>query len=302
MLWLASRLHFGRNGPGGRAVMNGFKPTKTANATMAVTIAPPAMASLRPSSRPGAIRVSAVQAAMIISPRKPLNLESTARPAQAPARQGSRNATEPNLPDQMRCHHHRNDRQRGQRERFARNVGHGSVGEKAIERIEHENKRGDDSDSPIFDQNATCKDRHAAERTHKEDGQASDRQRQRSAEMAVVVVPRPRCGRPGHGEPSQSKGEPDQILGQGRQVVRGKVEPGKIVETAAEEQVGVIALSDVGVFVFEVARRTIPRQRRPGQRRRSPPPSRTSDRKVCGESAGRERWWDGVIPMSEEGP
>jgi hypothetical protein len=25
------------------------------------------------------------------------------------------------------------------------------------------------------------------------------------------------------------------------------------------------------------------------------------DRKVCGESAGRVRWWDGVIPMSRRG-
>jgi hypothetical protein len=25
------------------------------------------------------------------------------------------------------------------------------------------------------------------------------------------------------------------------------------------------------------------------------------DRKVCGESAERERWWDGVIPVSKKG-
>ncbi len=77
----------------------------------------------------------------MITPRRPLNLESSDRPAQAPARPGSRAVPMPTRPDQVALPPQQEDRQRDQSECFARDVRHGSVGEQAIERIEHQNDR-----------------------------------------------------------------------------------------------------------------------------------------------------------------
>ena len=69
--------------------------------------------------------------------------------------------------------------------------------------------------------------------------------------MAVMVVPGPCRAGIGHGEPGQSKREPDQVFGKRRQVVSGEIEPGPVIEIAGEEQVGVITLGNVSVLVLE---------------------------------------------------
>ena len=44
---------------------------------------------------------------------------------------------------------------------------------------------------------------------------------------------------------------PDEVLRQGLEVEGEVVEPGRIVDLAAEEEVGVVALGDIGVLVDE---------------------------------------------------
>jgi hypothetical protein len=60
-----------------------------------------------------------------------------------------------------------------------------------------------------------------------------------------------RIGELRHRQPEEAYGQPDQVLRQGGQVVRGKVQPEYVVEFAAEKEVRVITLCDIRVFVLE---------------------------------------------------
>ena len=98
-------------------------------------------------------------ARMIISPRKPLNLQRSDKPATNPARQGRRRPPRPARPAPDSPPSPEDQTERRQHERLARDVGHRPVGVEPIKRIEHQQDRGDDSDPPVLDQNAAAKDR-----------------------------------------------------------------------------------------------------------------------------------------------
>ena len=189
---------------------------------------------------------------MIKSPRKPLNLERSDSPAAMPARPGRTNAAAPERPDQTRCHHAEEKRQRDQRERLARHVRHGSVREQAIERVEHERQRGQGSDAGVLDKNAARKDRDAAESLPGREW-ADERPRVPAACRNARngrTRPTPR-GHWAWGAGRVETRAPIRYLGSGGRSYAGKLEPGPIVEPAVEEQVGVIALGNVGVLILE---------------------------------------------------
>ena len=103
---------------------------------------------------------------------------------------------------------------------------------------------------------------------------------------------------PGMRKPAACRPGPMKYLGSGLQVEGEEVEPGRIVEAAAEEEVGVIALGDVGVLVHEDSSDR-PDAKTARASTATAPASQNMDVEDCGEFDAGERCSGGVSPICE---
>ena len=289
----------GSSVPAGWAVIAGFNATKTARATAVVTRPAVAIASFRDTARRGAIRPNPTQPPMTISPSMPLNLQRIDRPAATPVRGRTRRVRDPRTARPESLQRIQPEPQRRDQERFVRDVGHRPVGVEAVERIDHQQERGDRTDATILDQDAAAKECDAAQDAP---GTGTGFERRSGSPGSRTAcssdVPTPGVGGAGDAQVAARKLAPIRYFGHGLKVEGVVVEPGGMIELAFEEQVGVVALRDVGVLVHE---RVIEQAECEECQGEAPdrPARRDRDAEDCGEFVGRARCSGGVNPMCE---
>ena len=142
---------------------------------------------------------------------------------------------------------------RRQDQRLGRDVGHRAAGVHRVERVGHQEERGQEADPAVEREGSQEIDRDAADRPEEDRGTAGGDEGLLADELAAGVgVPGPHRGRTGAAKPFGTEGEADQVFRQRREVITGIFEPGRIVAISGQDQVGEIRLGNISRFVHEV--------------------------------------------------
>ena len=145
------------------------------------------------------------------------------------------------------------EEERRDQERLTRCLRHGPVSVEPEQGIRQQEKGGDRPRESAADQHAEREQGHATQGGDDDERDASRRQRFRWPEACVrILVPFGRVEGPRHPQVRGAHRVADEVFRQGLEVEREVVEPGRIVDLAAKEEVRIEALGNVCIFVHEV--------------------------------------------------